>query len=126
VVILLSLKSGVGPFAIPAARNKDCAVFANDLNPTSYEYLNKNILQNKVGHRVSAFNLDGRQFIRSSLNLIEDGTYWDEMDKMLRVAVRRNKESPALAATRAMYPSHYIMNLPAAATDFLGSIEHLF
>lgn len=39
--------AGVGPFAIPAAR-KDCLVFANDLNPSSTEYLAENCKVNRV------------------------------------------------------------------------------
>lgn len=39
--------AGVGPFAIPAAR-KNCLVFANDLNPSSTEYLAQNCTDNKV------------------------------------------------------------------------------
>jgi tRNA G37 N-methylase Trm5 len=40
--------AGVGPFAVPAARNTGCQVYANDLNPKSYEALVSNALRNKV------------------------------------------------------------------------------
>jgi tRNA G37 N-methylase Trm5 len=30
---------GVGPLAIRAAKNKGCNVFANDLNPSCFEFL---------------------------------------------------------------------------------------
>ncbi len=40
--------AGVGPFAVPAARNTGCQVYANDLNPKSYEALVNNALRNKV------------------------------------------------------------------------------
>lgn len=39
--------AGVGPFAIPAAK-KGCWVMANDLNPHSFDSLNRNIQDNKV------------------------------------------------------------------------------
>lgn len=39
--------AGVGPFALPAGK-KGCGVFANDLNPNSYKYLQVNINDNKV------------------------------------------------------------------------------
>ena len=45
--VIADVFAGVGPFAIPAAK-KGCGVFANDLNPSSHEYLEKNIVGNKV------------------------------------------------------------------------------
>ena len=39
--------AGVGPFAIPAAKN-GCAVFANDLNPDSVKWLRHNVNSNNV------------------------------------------------------------------------------
>jgi tRNA G37 N-methylase Trm5 len=39
--------AGVGPFSIPSVK-KGCVVYANDLNPTSYEWLCENIKLNKV------------------------------------------------------------------------------
>ena len=44
--------AGVGPFTLPAAK-KGCGVLANDLNPSSFEYLQKNINDNHVGAPVS-------------------------------------------------------------------------
>ncbi len=41
--------AGIGPFVIPAAMIKSMlAIFANDLNPSSVEYMRENILLNKV------------------------------------------------------------------------------
>lgn len=39
--------AGVGPFSVPAAK-KGAIVYANDLNPASYESLCENIRLNKV------------------------------------------------------------------------------
>ena len=39
-------------------------VIANDLNPDSFKYLEQNIKLNKVQSRVTAYNMDGRAFIR--------------------------------------------------------------
>jgi tRNA (guanine37-N1)-methyltransferase len=39
--------AGVGPFSIPAAK-KGCRVYANDLNPASFEWLCENVKLNKV------------------------------------------------------------------------------
>jgi tRNA (guanine37-N1)-methyltransferase len=49
--VIADVFAGVGPFAVPAAR-KGCAVWANDLNPVSNEYLKKNVAQNYVSHVV--------------------------------------------------------------------------
>ena len=38
--------SGVGPFSIPAGRK--CRVFANDLNPESFKWLQQNAKRNKI------------------------------------------------------------------------------
>lgn len=40
--------AGVGPFAVPAAKNIRCKVYANDLNPKSYAALLNNAARNKV------------------------------------------------------------------------------
>ena len=52
--LIADVFAGVGPFAIPAAR-KNCLVLANDLNPSSTEYLARNSIDNKV--RLSVGNL---------------------------------------------------------------------
>lgn len=45
--IVADVFAGVGPFAVPAAK-KGCAVFANDLNPSSEKYLAINVNKNGV------------------------------------------------------------------------------
>ncbi|XP_031487078.1 tRNA (guanine(37)-N1)-methyltransferase 1 isoform X2 [Nymphaea colorata] len=55
--------AGVGPFAIPAAQ-KGCIVYANDLNPTSVDYLQMNAVLNQVGSHIHVYNMDARIFIR--------------------------------------------------------------
>ncbi|KAH9380807.1 hypothetical protein HPB48_007248 [Haemaphysalis longicornis] len=69
--VLYDVFAGVGPFAIPAAR-KGCAVFANDLNPHSFAWLNHNVKLNKVTNRVTTYNLDGREFIREVIVRTDD------------------------------------------------------
>ena len=45
--VIADVFAGVGPFAIPAAK-KGCGVLANDLNPNSVKYLQKNVADNRV------------------------------------------------------------------------------
>ena len=55
---------GIGPFAIRAAK-QDAFIYANDLNPACYEYLQRNVKRNKVEESVKMFNLDAREIVRS-------------------------------------------------------------
>ena len=45
--IVADMFCGVGPFSIPAAK-KGCTVYANDLNPSCFYYLNRNVEKNHV------------------------------------------------------------------------------
>ncbi|KDP32320.1 hypothetical protein JCGZ_13245 [Jatropha curcas] len=54
--------AGIGPFAIPAAQ-KGCVVYANDLNPDSFQYLRLNAKLNKVDDRIFPYSMDARKFI---------------------------------------------------------------
>ncbi|XP_077476675.1 tRNA (guanine(37)-N(1))-methyltransferase [Stigmatopora argus] len=92
--------AGVGPFAIPAARS-GADVFANDLNPESYKWLQHNSKVNKVEGKVKSFNLDGRAFVRGPLK----------------------QELPALIKENNRV--HVVMNLPALALEFLDSFRGL-
>jgi len=87
--IICDMFAGVGPFAIPAARNVGCVVYANDLNPKSYRALCDNVELNKVRRLMHCYNLDGRDFVRK------------------------------LFYESAIPVSQVIMNLPASAELFL-------
>ena len=86
--------AGVGPFTIPAAKRKSCTVYANDLNPQSFYWLQENVKTNKVQPLVRTFNEDAVDFIPNSLKYL-----------------RTEEES--------VHFDHYILNLPAIATSFL-------
>lgn len=98
--VLYDVFAGVGPFAIPAAR-KGCAVFANDLNPHSFAWLNHNVKLNKVADKVTTYNLDGREFIKEVIG----GNLGAHLTEGKRV--------------------HVCMNLPALATEFLDAFVGL-
>lgn len=92
--------AGVGPFAVPAARS-GANVFANDLNPESYKWLQHNCKLNKVDSKVKTFNLDGRAFIQETVK----------------------QELPALLKQKISV--HVVMNLPALALEFLDAFRGL-
>ncbi|KAL5228601.1 hypothetical protein ABZP36_016866 [Zizania latifolia] len=62
--VVCDVFSGVGPIAISAAK-KVKYVYANDLNPTAVEYLERNIVLNKLERKIEVFNMDARRFISS-------------------------------------------------------------
>lgn len=94
--VLYDVFAGIGPFAIPAAK-KGVKVFANDLNPESYKWLQKNIINNKVQKSVQSFNMDGREFLRTVFK-----------NDILN---RRASNDDGM--------EHIVMNLPALAVEFL-------
>lgn len=93
--VLFDVFAGVGPFSVPAAK-KGCIVFANDLNPESFKYLNENCTKNKA--KLETFNMDGRKFIQE--------------------IVKNNLPLYFKDNSRNIY---IVMNLPALATEFLNA-----
>lgn len=74
-VIVADMMAGIGPFAIPLAIKQGYEVYANDLNPASYKYLNSNRKLNHCEARLLSFNLDGRDFIH---HLIDRKVFFHE------------------------------------------------
>eukprot|EP01060_Flectonema_neradi_P004272 TRINITY_DN12781_c0_g2_i1.p1 TRINITY_DN12781_c0_g2~~TRINITY_DN12781_c0_g2_i1.p1 ORF type:complete len:429 (+),score=76.71 TRINITY_DN12781_c0_g2_i1:78-1289(+) len=95
-VILADVMAGIGPFAVPAAK-AGVTVHANDLNPVSYEYLQKNSKQNGVSGNVTPYCLDGREFIAKirDMFLLDSSAHQEDV--------------------------HFAMNLPATAVEFLDA-----
>jgi len=101
--ILFDACAGVGPFSIPAA--KKCRVFANDLNPDSFNALELNAKKNKIKKdRITCFNLDAREFIRT--------VFVEQLASLVK-----NGEG-----TKDI---HVTMNLPALAVTFLDVFQGL-
>ncbi|EMD32636.1 hypothetical protein CERSUDRAFT_161607 [Gelatoporia subvermispora B] len=120
--------AGVGPFAIPAAK-KGCAVFANDLNPSSYHYLNKNTISNKVKDLIVSSNEDGRKFIRYVFRQAWDMPMPPHRPKEKGESRRAAKRPPAPALARwapehaRKRITHFVMNLPQSAIEFLDAFR---
>ena len=112
--------AGVGPFAVPLGRKKSCTVYANDLNPSSFEYLQKNVTLNKMKGFgcVHCSNLDGREFIKTVVrnHLTERILNILESSKSSSVSQEEPQSEPL---------SYVIMNLPGLAVEFLDAFTSL-
>jgi len=63
-VVVADACAGIGPFAIPlTSQYSHIKVYANDLNPISYKYLNINSKINKC-QKLHTYNMDARYFIQ--------------------------------------------------------------
>ncbi|KND04892.1 tRNA (guanine) methyltransferase [Spizellomyces punctatus DAOM BR117] len=148
--LICDVFAGVGPYALPAAKKKNCIVFANDLNPASHQYLCENVRLNKVEHLVRPYNMDGREFIRQSLKDLNTPSVWRELEskapppkkpKTTKAAsndaldsstkphtetapeVKENGKGPVGEEPVFRWFDHYIMNLPATAIEFLDAFR---
>ncbi|KZV70964.1 hypothetical protein PENSPDRAFT_675511 [Peniophora sp. CONT] len=138
--VVADVFAGVGPFALPAGK-KGCGVFANDLNPNSYKYLQVNIKDNKVADVVRPFCEDGRDFIR---RIVWDAAanplpaYAPRLSRSEERALKKQKtesstDAAPVAATESgrAHPAerrriaHFVMNLPDSAITFLDAFRGL-
>ncbi|KAE9621659.1 putative tRNA (guanine(37)-N(1))-methyltransferase [Lupinus albus] len=94
--VVCDVFSGVGPLAISAARIVR-RVFANDLNPYAVEYLERNIVLNKLDRKIKVFNMDGRRFIEAMY-----------------------------ASDKAHSITQVVMNLPNDAAEFLDAFRGIY
>lgn len=143
--IVCDVFAGVGPFAVPAGK-KETIVLANDLNPESFKYLQENIKNNKVGLTVTPFNLDGAQFIKESpqllINLIKEHENGEislpvKTSHHHRKRQKKGESNNEPIEHKRVEPknkvvkipneiSHFVMNLPDSAIDFLGNFVGLY
>lgn len=136
--------AGVGPFAMPAAK-KHVFVRANDLNPHGFQMMEQGAIRNKCEHFIKCFNMDGRKFIRHATKRlykdspvtvnIQGGNVLKPADpnSLTQKIKAQNKTKPdelkkpnPITAPIKTYTSaqtfdHYVMNLPATATEFLDA-----
>lgn len=131
--VLVDVMAGVGPFSVPAGK-KDVVVLANDLNPESYHYLQRNIIENKT-KTVRPFCEDGHDFIRNSLNHLKQyksdfgGVIVDTLVKKKGKDKKTKKEiyqEEVRTIVIPDFPHHYVMNLPDSALTFLGDFNGIF
>lgn len=150
--VIADVFAGVGPFAIPAAK-KGCGILANDLNPSSFEYLNVNIRINSVESQVKPTMLDGAEFIKRASRQCWDDPFFSltevhskrwmklQMKESMKSTsdLRLRKKNSEGSLKRWNSPgsfdrdktayrriSHFVMNLPDSAIDFLPSFKGAF
>ncbi len=76
-IVVADACAGIGPFSIPLTSQYDnIEVYANDLNPVSYQYLKSNAKLNKCGNNLHTDNMDGRYFLRK---LDDEGIKYDHV-----------------------------------------------
>ena len=74
-------------------------VLANDLNPDSYKYLQQNIKLNKVGRKVTAYNIDGRAFIRQKCGALNTVAQPQDRTGQCFAAAARHSSAVSLSGT---------------------------
>jgi tRNA (guanine37-N1)-methyltransferase len=126
--VVADVMGGVGPFAVPAGK-KGVFVWANDKNPESYKWLVEAVRRNKVPQFVKPFNHDGHEFIPKSADLVLEASKAGEHALVQPPRVSRNSKLPRPEPTRVPVPStisHFVMNLPASALEFLHNFRGLY
>ncbi|KAH3899225.1 tRNA (guanine) methyltransferase SCDLUD_004657 [Saccharomycodes ludwigii] len=127
--------AGVGPFSVPAGKKK-VFVLSNDLNPFSYKYMCLNIKDNKVGSYVRPYNMDGGEFIKKSISLLNEW-YMSTGNKNGEILITKGGGKYKDETTgKVLYKDeivklprfyhHYVMNLPDTAINFLGNFVGLY
>lgn len=133
--VVCDLMAGIGPFAVPAGK-RGVFVWANDMNPESYRYLNEAIKRNKVGQYVRSFNEDGRSFIHQAADSVYAASVAGD-HAVVESKVRRHKKDAAAGAQQAPPPppqkipvpptiAHFVMNLPASAYTFVHHYRGIY
>jgi tRNA (guanine37-N1)-methyltransferase len=60
---IVDMFSGVGPFSIQIVKKNDAKIYAFDVNPSAYKYINENIKLNKMKGEVIAHNMDVKELL---------------------------------------------------------------
>ena len=144
--VIADVMAGVGPFAVPAGK-KQSFVWANDLNPDSFDSLRDAISRNKVSscchssicplpskapsdsvqvsQFVSPFNQDGHQFIKTAPRELLETSHRAKIIEARRKRSRSRKVERDFMEMPKIF-SHFVLNLPASAISFLSSLKGIY
>ncbi|KAF4547623.1 tRNA (guanine(37)-N1)-methyltransferase-like protein [Elsinoe fawcettii] len=121
--------AGIGPFALPAGKRK-VFTWANDLNPESYKHLKAGIGLNKVQDFVRPFNENGHDFIKRAARELARDDHKVTVRSAAPGQPRPTKGTPSETIEHTViqpkFFSHFVMNLPASAMDFLPDFIGLY
>lgn len=113
---------GIGPFVLQCLnRRKDLVIWANDLNPESIKWLKYNLKNQKGGHTVMVSNTDARSLLPM---ILEDGI----IDNVAPCSSKDNSIDTVVVSNNSKkykHYDHYILNLPASATEFLDIFSNI-
>ncbi|WYZ34547.1 hypothetical protein EsH8_I_000823 [Colletotrichum jinshuiense] len=144
--VVADVMAGIGPFAVPAGR-KGVFVFANDMNPESYKYLNAATQKNKVSlpqgmeslvycrlttqvaQYVRPYNTDGRKFIQDVVHQVYDASTRGDGAVIKPKQSRSKPQNPPPEPKHIPIPptiSHFVMNLPAMAYTFVHHYKGIY
>jgi tRNA (guanine37-N1)-methyltransferase len=126
--VVVDVMAGIGPFAVPAGK-KHVFVWANDKNPESFRYLKKAIDKNRVGSFVRPYNEDGHEFIKQSAGLVLAASRNGEHGTIPGPKPSRKSNAPPPEPVKVPISpviSHFVMNLPASALEFLHNFRGLY
>lgn len=126
--VVADVMAGIGPFAVPSGKD-GVFVWANDKNPESYRYLETAIQKNKVSQFVKPFNRDAHQFIREAADLVLEASQRGDHAVVKPAKVSRTSKEPKPKPVHVPVPptiSHFVMNLPASAIEFLHNFRGVY
>ncbi|XBW35636.1 hypothetical protein QEN19_001210 [Hanseniaspora menglaensis] len=130
--VVVDVMAGVGPFSCPSGK-KGVFVISNDLNPHSFEYMKNNVERNNVLNYVQCINQDGADVIKNILKYMEDfrkrSIFNDKGELILKKYVKNEQKKRILQEEVIVVPrlpSHFVMNLPDSAIEFLHNFKGIY
>ncbi|ORY34672.1 Met-10+ like-protein-domain-containing protein [Naematelia encephala] len=130
--VVADVMAGVGPFAVPAAK-KGVGVLGNDLNPEGVKWMRENRIKNKVQDTLRVYEMDGREFIRRSNEIV-----WSEpfppfvapltsrqRDKARREARRAQAAKADPSSSSSPSPASPPEDSPSSSAPFPSLPDHV-